>query len=90
MSGWGSMSKVEAYVIHWREENGGAAGEGISRTSDPNARLFPITVEYKGMQPMREWIKATTKEEALKFANNRYPTATKITLNPKTNDKRTA
>jgi hypothetical protein len=80
MKGWGNQASVDSYLMHWREENGANTGEGISRTSDPNATLYEIIVDYGGMKPMREWIKATSRKQAAIFAANRYPTSTKITI----------
>jgi hypothetical protein len=76
--------------MHWREDNGASIGEGLSRTSNPNAKLYEILVEYSGMKPMREWLRATSREEAAKFAANRYPTHTNITVVTKNNAKRSA
>jgi len=78
--GWGSTASVENYLMLWREEHGANIGEGVSRTSDPNAHLYEISVEFGGMKPMREWLRATSRVEAAKFAANRYPQATKITI----------
>jgi ribosomal protein L16/L10AE len=80
MSGHGSTSAVENYLLHWREEHGANIGEGVSRTSDPKAHLYEMVVEFSGMKPMREWIRAMSRVEAAKFAANRYPTSTKITI----------
>ena len=80
LTGWGSLRAVENYVMHWREENGAALGEGLSRTSSPRAKLFEVVVVYKGERPMHEWLKACSKKEALKFASNRYPKAVQITV----------
>jgi len=80
MSGFGSTAAVENYLLHWREEHGANIGEGVSRTSDPKAHLYEMLVEFNGMKPMREWIRAMSRDEAAKFAGNRYPTATKITI----------
>ena len=76
--------------MHWREDNGASIGEGLSRTSNPNAKLYEILVEYSGMKPMREWLRATSCAEAAKFAANRYPTHTNITVVTKNNAKRSA
>jgi hypothetical protein len=80
MSGFGSTAAVENYLMLWREEHGANIGEGVSRTSDPNAHLYEMIVEFSGMKPMREWLRAMSRDEAAKFAANRYPTATKITI----------
>jgi hypothetical protein len=90
MSGHGSTAAVENYLLLWREEHGANIGEGISRTSDPNATLYEILVEYSGMKPMREWLRATSREEVAKFAANRYPTSTKITVITKDHVKQPA
>jgi hypothetical protein len=80
MSGFGSTAAVENYLMLWREEHGANIGEGVSRTSDPKAHFYEMVVEFNGMKPMREWIRAMSRDEAAKFAANRYPTATKITI----------
>ena len=80
MSGFGSTAAVENYLMLWREEHGANIGEGVSRTSDPNAHLYEMIVEFSGMKPMREWLRALSRDEAAKFAANRYPTSTKITI----------
>ena len=80
MSGFGSTAAVENYLMLWREEHGANIGEGVSRTSDPKATLYEIVVEYSGMKQMREWLRATSRDEAAKFAANRYQTSTKITI----------
>jgi hypothetical protein len=88
--GWGSQASVDSYLMHWREDNGASIGEGLSRTSDPNAKLYEIVVTFSGMRPMREQLRATSSAEAAKFAANRYPTHTKITIVTKDNAKRSA
>ena len=80
MSGYGSTAAMENYLMLWREEHGANIGEGKSRTSDPKAHLYEMLVEFSGMKPMREWLRAMSRDEAAKFAANRYPTATKITI----------
>ena len=88
--GWGSQASVDSYLMHWREDNGAAIGEGLSRTSNPNARLYEIVVTFSGMRPMREQLRATSSAEAAKFAANRYPTHTNITVVTNNNGKRSA
>ena len=80
MSGYGSTAAMENYLMLWREEHGANIGEGVSRTSDPKAHLYEMLVEFNGMKPMREWLRAMSRDEAAKFAANRYPQATKITI----------
>ena len=88
--GWGSKASVENFILHWRDDSGAIIGEGLSRTSNPNARLYEIVVTFSGMRPMRERIRATSRAEAAKFAANRYPTHTKITIITNNNGKRSA
>jgi hypothetical protein len=88
--GWNSQASVDSYLIHWREDNGASIGEGLSRTSNPNAKLYEIVVTFSGMRPMREQLRATSSAEAAKFAANRYPTHTNITVVTKNNAKRSA
>ena len=80
MSGFGSTAAMESYLMLWREEHGANIGEGVSRTSDPKAHLYEMLVEFNGMKPMREWLRAMSRDEAAKFAANRYQQATKITI----------
>ena len=84
-NGWGSQASVDSYLMHWREDNGASIGEGLSRTSNPNAKLYEIVVTFSGMRPMREQLRATSGAEAAKFAANRYPTHTNITVVTKNN-----
>ena len=88
--GWGGQASVDSYLMHWREDNGASIGEGLSRTSNPNAKLYEIVVTFSGMRPMREQLRATSSAEAAKFAANRYPTHTNITVVTKNNAKRSA
>jgi hypothetical protein len=90
MSGYGSTAGAEKYLMLWREEHGANIGEGVSRTSDPKATLYEIVVEYSGMKPMREWLRATSREQVAKFAANRYPTSKKITVITKDHVKQPA
>ena len=90
MSGFGSTAAVENYLMLWREEHGANIGEGVSRTSNPKAHLYEMLVEFSGMKPMREWLRAMSRDEAAKFAANRYPTSTKITIITKDYVKRPA
>jgi len=79
-SGWGSQASVNSYLLHWRENNYGPSGEGISRTTAANAKLYEIVVTFGGMKPMREWLRATSSTQAAMFAANKYPAHTNITV----------
>jgi hypothetical protein len=57
--------------MHWREDNGASIGEGLSRTSNPNARLYEIVVTFSGMRPMREQLRAHTLEDLIQVGRRR-------------------
>ena len=78
--GWGSQASVDSYLLHWKENNYGPSGEGISRTTAANAKLYELVVTFSGMKPMREWLRATSSAEAAMFAANKYPANTNITV----------
>ena len=62
--------------------------EGITRTSDPNAIMYDLILNFKEMMPLKITLLATSKKQAIKFAKNRYPTALSIiTLNSTRNYK---
>jgi hypothetical protein len=50
-------------------------GEGISRTSDPTARLYPVTIPLHNAPPIRATIRATSTRQARTFAANNHPNA---------------
>jgi hypothetical protein len=64
-------------VLTWEEEHKPNLGEGISRTSKL-APFYQVDITFPGMRTMKEWIRAASKSEALKFCTNKYPTATNI------------
>ena len=68
------------YMLQQQELTEAIVGLGLTRTEDPNSKLHRIIVAFPGARPMTELIRATTKTEALKFATNRYPTATNIEI----------
>ena len=68
------------YMLQQQELRDSVVGLGLTRTEDPNSKLHRIIVRFTGARPMTELIRATTKAEALKFATNRYPTATNIEI----------
>jgi hypothetical protein len=88
--GWGSQASVNNYLLHWRENNYGPSGEGISRTTAANAKLYELVVTFSGMKPMREWLRATSSAEAAMFAANKYPANTNITVVTQDNATRSA
>ena len=68
------------YMLQQQELQEPVVGLGLTRTNDPKAKLYELTVKFNMARPMREWIRATSKKEAIKFATNRYPTATSIAI----------
>jgi len=55
-------------------------GEGITRTSDPDARLWPVTVTFPGTRPLLTTIRAASAGQAEEFARNRHPNARTIAV----------
>ena len=53
-------------------------GEGITRTSDPDAIMCDLILNFKEMMPLKITLLATSKKQAIKFAKNRCPTALSI------------
>lgn len=64
--------------FQWVDDNKPALGEGLSRTSSRKAQLHEIQVSFAGTPPMKEYLRAVGKAQAIKFARNRYPNATSI------------
>lgn len=59
-------------------------GEGITRTSDPKARLWPVTVTFTtGARPLRTTIRALSAGQAEQFARNRHPYARSVAVGRK-------
>lgn len=75
-----SRGKDCAFKLHWTEDELPNLGDGISRTTDKRSSLWEISVSFGGGKPMKELIRAVNNKQALKFAKNRYPKATNITL----------
>ena len=60
------------------------AGEGITRTSNPKAKLWPVTITFvTGMRPLRETIRARGPLQAEQFARARYPHARTVAVGNK-------
>lgn len=68
-----------SYILQTLDDIPPNLGEGISRTSSNNAKLHELLIKQGKTPPIKEWIRATSKKEALQFAANRHPTATSIT-----------
>lgn len=62
------------YAIPWQDSTEPqAVGEGLTRTSAPAARLFPMVLTFSNAAPMRTEIRAISWSQAEKFARNRHP-----------------
>lgn len=56
-------------------------GEGITYTTDPKAKLWPVTVTFtSGMRPLRETIRARGPLQAEQFARARHPYACTVAV----------
>ena len=56
-------------------------GEGITRTSNPKAKLWPVTITFStGVRPMRETIRAVGPLQAEQFARARHPHARTVAV----------
>lgn len=69
-----------SFLLHWQDDDRPIVGEGLSRTSSKAARLWQVTVQFQAGSPMKTTVRATSKAEALRFSQNRHPTATTITV----------
>jgi hypothetical protein len=59
-------------------------GEGITRTTDPAARLWPVTVTFvTGARPLRTTIRALGPLQAEQFARARHPHARSVAVGNK-------
>ena len=56
------------------------AGEGITRTTEPGAKFWPVEIRWPGRRPMRCTIRATCKQQAHQFAERRHPDASSIKI----------
>lgn len=70
-----NRGKDVAFMLQWSEDSQPSLGEGVSRTSDPAARLWSVDVTFPGNRVMRTTILAKNNSQALKFSKNRYPQA---------------
>lgn len=68
-----------SFILQWMDDTPPNLGEGVSRTSSSRAKLHELLIKEGSTPPMREWLRADSKKQALLFARNRYPNATSIT-----------
>jgi hypothetical protein len=60
------------YVLQERSDER-VPEEGVTHTSDPGARLWPVEVHFStGLRPSRETVRAVSAEQALEFVAARY------------------
>ena len=56
-------------------------GEGLTRTTDPRSRLWPVTVTFTtGARPLRTTIRAVSANQAEAFARARHPYARSVAV----------
>jgi hypothetical protein len=56
-------------------------GEGITRTSDPRARFWPVSITFiTSARPLRCTIKAVGARQAEQFARARHPHARTVVV----------
>ncbi len=72
---WGKQAN---FVLPQASEPLPNLGEGVSRTSASKTSLFEIHISFQAGSPIKEWIRAASKRQAIKFAKNRHPLATTI------------
>jgi len=62
-------------VLQWKEdfEKSQRLGEGRSRTSSERSELFELMIWIGGQGAMRDLIRAESLQQAIQFAQNRYP-----------------
>lgn len=78
------MLKPQNYVLTWNEERQPVIGDGLSRTSNPRAVLWSVTVGFTNNRSMFSTVRAMSKAQAATFTRHRHPTATTITVLGKT------
>lgn len=74
------MPNPQNYVLTWQEDDRPVIGDGLSRTSNPRAVLWSVTVGFGNNRPMFSTVRAMSKAEAKTFTRHRHPTATTITV----------
>lgn len=70
----------EPVPLHFDDDACQSAGEGITRTSEPGAKLWPVEIRWPGCRPMRCTIRAISKRQAYQFAERRHPNASSIEI----------
>ena len=71
------MAEVSGALLQWADQPEGSYGEGISRPrSGSKTREFRLIVYPKGARPLTWITRAETKRDAIKYAQNRWPSCT--------------
>ena len=72
------MAEVTGALLQWREdEPEGSYGEGVSRPRHgAKTKEFRLIVHPKGARPITWITRAESKTAAIKYAQNRWPSAT--------------
>jgi hypothetical protein len=75
-------------VLQWQEdfEKSQRLGEGRSRTSAERSQLYELQIWLAGQGAMRDLIRAESLQQAILFAENRYPNC-RIDIPPQTAKK---
>lgn len=64
---------MEVVSFQYNHDPEVSLGEGISRTSEKRSRLYELKIWLPGQGAMRDLIRATSVNQAVQFARNRYP-----------------
>ena len=75
-------------VLQWQEdfERSQRLGEGRSRTTAERSELYELQIWLAGQGAMRDLIRAESLQQAILFAENRYP-GCRVDVPPKTAKK---
>lgn len=75
--------KDVAFALTWSDDEAPNLGEGFSRTSAKDARMWQVLINIPGQMLMKATIRARSRKEAKLFASNRHPNATSIIVTGK-------
>lgn len=70
--------QTQGYVLPW--DDASPTGEGLTRTTDPKARLWSFRLTFNGAPPMRCTVRALTLEQAEGFIRHRHPNVLTMTI----------
>ena len=75
-----TTTPIPTRVWHEDYEQGSRSGEGITRTSDPEAGFYWVHVYLRGAAPMSSRVRAMSPEQAVQFCQARHPQAVLVQL----------